>query len=163
PRRAARREGGCARGSSSRRWRCRCCCWSAPASRRAASRRRGARIRASTRATRRRSRWTSGRTRTTRRGGASSIASCSTRPESPRPYVYLPFFQAYLSRMVLHTRGSAPVDRLVEAARAHVTALDAELPILYARPMSGLLRGALLLFDLTAAMLFVFGAAGLAL
>ena len=95
--------------------------------------------------------------------GVAADVKYSRINESPRPYVYLPFFQAYLSRMVLHTRGSAPVDRLVEAARAHVTALDAELPILYARPMSGLLRGALLLFDLTAAMLFVFGAAGLAL
>ena len=83
--------------------------------------------------------------------------------ESPRPYVYLPFFQAYTARMVLHTRGAGPVDRLVDVARAHVTALDADLPILYARPMKALLRGALLLFDLMAAMLFVFGAAGIAL
>ena len=50
--------------------------------------------------------------------------------ESPRPYVYLPFLQSYRSSMILHTRGPAPVDVLVDRARAHVTALDANLPIL---------------------------------
>jgi len=83
--------------------------------------------------------------------------------EAPRPYLYLPFLQSYRSSMVLHTRGAAPVDRLVEQARAHVAALDADLPILYARPMSEMRRGALLLFDLTATMLFIFGVAGMAL
>jgi predicted permease len=83
--------------------------------------------------------------------------------EAPRPYLYLPFLQSYRSSMVLHTRSAAPVDRLVEQARAHVAALDADLPILYARPMSEMRRGALLLFDLTATMLFIFGVAGMAL
>src|SRR5207249_7360383 len=54
-------------------------------------------------------------------------------------------------------------DRLVEQARAHVTALDPDLPVLHARPMADTKRGALLLFDLTATMLFVFGVAGMAL
>jgi len=83
--------------------------------------------------------------------------------EPPRPYVYLPFLQAYRSGMVLHTRGSAPIDRLVEQARARVTALDPELPILVAKPMVSMVRGALLIFDLTATMLFVFGVTGMAL
>ena len=65
--------------------------------------------------------------------------------------------------MILHTRGAAPSDALVEQARAHVATLDADLPILFARPLSGGIRGALILFDLTATMLFVFGAAGMAL
>jgi predicted permease len=84
--------------------------------------------------------------------------------EAPRPYVYVPFLQAYRSSMVLHTRSAAtPVDRLVEQARARVAALDADLPILYARPMAEAIRGALILFDLAAAMLSVFGLSGLAL
>lgn len=83
--------------------------------------------------------------------------------EAPRPYIYLPFLQAYRSSMILHTRGVAPVDRLVDQARARVAALDADLPILYARPMAETTRGALILFELAAAMLFVFGAAGMAL
>jgi macrolide transport system ATP-binding/permease protein len=83
--------------------------------------------------------------------------------ESPRPYLYLPFLQSYRSAMTLHTRGAAPVNVLVDQARARVAALDPDLPILHARPMADAMRGAFLLFDLTAAMLFVFGAAGMAL
>jgi putative ABC transport system permease protein len=73
--------------------------------------------------------------------------------------------------MVLHTRGSSsasgaaavPIDRLVDQARANVAALDADLPILKARPMAESMRGAMMLFDLMATMLFIFGAAGMAL
>jgi predicted permease len=83
--------------------------------------------------------------------------------EAPRPYFYLPFLQSYRSGMTLHTRGAAPVNMLVDQARARVAALDADLPILHARPMANAMRGAFLLFDLTAAMLFVFGMAGMAL
>ena len=52
---------------------------------------------------------------------------------------------------------------LVDQARARVAALDPDLPILHASPMADATRGALMLFDLTAAMLFVFGVAGMAL
>jgi predicted permease len=83
--------------------------------------------------------------------------------ESPRGYVYLPFPQAYRSSMVLHTQGPAPADALVDSARAHVTALDANLPILYANRLSGRLNGSLIVFNLTATMLFIFGVAGMAL
>jgi predicted permease len=83
--------------------------------------------------------------------------------EAPRPYIYLPFTQFYRSSMVLHTRGPAAVDVLLEKARAHVASLDADLPILHARPLAEATRGAFMLFDLTAAMLFVFGVSGVAL
>jgi putative ABC transport system permease protein len=83
--------------------------------------------------------------------------------ESPRPYVYLPFRQAYRSDMILHTRGPAPDDVLVNQARAHVEALDPDLPILSARPLSGRIQGSLVFLNLTATMLFVFSAAGMAL
>ena len=83
--------------------------------------------------------------------------------EASRPYFYLPFLQSYRSSMILHTRGPAPVDRLVEQARADVAALDADLPILFARPMADTIRGALIVFDFMATMLFVFGVAGMAL
>ena len=83
--------------------------------------------------------------------------------EPPRPYIYVPFFQSYRGSMVLHTRGAAPVDRLVEQARAQVAALDPDMPILSARPMAAMRRGATILLDLMATMLFVFGAAGMAL
>jgi predicted permease len=83
--------------------------------------------------------------------------------ESPRPYVYLPFLQAYRSTMILYTHGPAPADTLVEQTRAHVVALDGDLPILYARPLADHMDGALMLFTLAATMLFVFGVAGMAL
>jgi ABC-type antimicrobial peptide transport system permease subunit len=65
--------------------------------------------------------------------------------------------------MILHTRGSAPADLLVDQARTHVSALDANLPILYAKPLEDRMGGALMLFNLMATMLFVFGVAGMAL
>ncbi len=83
--------------------------------------------------------------------------------EAPRPYLYLPFLQSYRSAMTLHTRGAAPVNVLVDQARARVAALDPDLPIVHARPMAEAMRGAFMLFDLTAAMLFVFGVTGMAL
>jgi len=83
--------------------------------------------------------------------------------EAPRPYLYVPFLQSYRSGMTLHTRGAAPVNVLVDQARARVAALDADLPILHARPMASAMRGAFMLFDLAAAMLFVFGVTGMAL
>ncbi|HZT76145.1 MAG TPA: ADOP family duplicated permease [Vicinamibacterales bacterium] len=83
--------------------------------------------------------------------------------ESPRPYVYLPFEQAYRSEMVLYAHGSAPADVVVEKMRARVAALDPELPIATARPLADHMKGALMLFDLMATMLFLFGGAGMAL
>lgn len=83
--------------------------------------------------------------------------------EAPQPYAYLPFLQAYWPAMVLHVRGTAPIDVLVDQARAHVAALDGDLPILYAKPLTERIRGSFVFFDLTAFMLSVFGAAGMAL
>ena len=83
--------------------------------------------------------------------------------ESPRPYVYLPFLQAYRPAMVLHSQGPSPIEVLVDQARAAVTRLDANLPILYAHRLDNRIKGATLLFNLTATMLLVFGATGMAL
>ncbi len=65
--------------------------------------------------------------------------------------------------MILHTRGPAPVDALVDRVRGRVAALDADLPIVAARPFTEIISGALIFFDFAATMLFVFGAAGMAL
>lgn len=83
--------------------------------------------------------------------------------EGPRPYVYLPFFQAYRATVMLHARGAAPVDVLADQARSWVTRLDADLPIVHAGPFTDMLRGAFLFYDFTATMLLVFGAAGMML
>ena len=65
--------------------------------------------------------------------------------------------------MILHTKGAASADTLVEQARAKVVQLDANLPVLDARPLADQINGATMLFTLAAAMLFVFGVAGMAL
>ena len=54
-------------------------------------------------------------------------------------------------------------DVLVNEARARIAAIDANLPVLYGRPLGDRMKGATLFFDLTASMLFVFGVAGMAL
>jgi predicted permease len=83
--------------------------------------------------------------------------------EAPRPYVYLPLLQVYRPTVVLHSRGQGSVDALIEHARQHVAALDANLPVQYGRSLVDRMKGALLLFNLAASMLFVFGAAGMVL
>ena len=99
--------------------------------------------------------------------GVAGDVKYSRIDEAPRPYFYLPFSQSYRSAMVLHTRGASAgmvaVDSLVAGARGHVERLDADLPILAARPMTRAIRGSLIFLDLTATMLLVFGAAGVVL
>jgi predicted permease len=95
--------------------------------------------------------------------GVAADAKYSRIDERPRPYLYLPFLQAYRPSMVVHVRGTAPVDRLLADTRRTLEALDPDLPIVSSRPMKDGIRGALIFFDLTATMLFLFGAAGMAL
>ena len=85
--------------------------------------------------------------------------------EAPRPYIYLPFLQAYRPAMVLHTRGSASssVDALVEHAREAVATLDPDLPVVSARSLADETRGALIFYSFMSSMLFLFGTAGIAL
>ena len=95
--------------------------------------------------------------------GVASDIKYSQINEPSRPYVYVPFFQSYRSGMILHTRGPAPVETMVEQARAHVAALDPDLPILFARPMIERTSAALIFLNFAATMLFIFGVAGMAL
>ncbi len=83
--------------------------------------------------------------------------------EAPRPYIYLPFQQSYRPAMVLHTRGTAPVEALVEQARQAVATLDPELPVVSARSLKEDTRGAFLFYSFMSSMLFIFGTAGIAL
>jgi predicted permease len=83
--------------------------------------------------------------------------------EPPRPYVYLPVFQVYRSDLLLHTRGPAPSEAQVARARAEIAALAPNLPLMFARPMDDEMRGATIFMNLSAFMLFVFGATGIAL
>jgi len=95
--------------------------------------------------------------------GVAADVKYSKITDPPRPYFYLPFLQAYRSAMILQIRGPAPVNALVEQARADVVALDGDLPILTARPLAELTEGAFIFFKLATFMLLLFGAAGMAL
>ena len=95
--------------------------------------------------------------------GVAADVKYSRLNEAPRPYLYLPFLQSYRSNMILHTRGPAASDVLMDQARAQVTALDPDLPILYARSLEQSTRGGVIILEFLATMLFVFGAAGMAL
>ena len=83
--------------------------------------------------------------------------------ESPRPYVYRPIEQAHSSVAILHVRGRSSDADVVSRVRAHLTALDPDFPSPSAAPLTDTRRVAVLLPELTAAMLFIFGAAGLML
>jgi predicted permease len=83
--------------------------------------------------------------------------------ESPRTYFYLPFAQAYGPLMTVYTRGPADTTVLLDLTRAHIAALDPDAEISLARPLSEMTRGSLWFIQITATMLFVFGAAGMAL
>jgi putative ABC transport system permease protein len=83
--------------------------------------------------------------------------------EPPRPYVYLPLLQSYRASMVLLTRSTASDEVMNERTRAKIAALDANLPILFVRPMRGQINGSLIFMRLAATMLSIFGLAGMAL
>ena len=95
--------------------------------------------------------------------GVAADVKYSRVNEAPRPYFYLPFLQSYRASMVLHTRGVSPVEVLVARARSRVTTLDGDLPILFARPLTEQIMGALFFLRFGAMMLFLFGTAGMAL
>jgi ABC-type antimicrobial peptide transport system permease subunit len=65
--------------------------------------------------------------------------------------------------MTLHTRGEGPVNVLVDQARARIAALDPNLPIISALPLAQATRGATIVLEFMAVMLFLFGTAGMAL
>ena len=82
--------------------------------------------------------------------------------EPPRPYFYLPFLQSYRPDMTLHVRATS-VDAVVKQVREHVTVLEPDLPIEYAKPLADRINGSTIFYKLTATMLSVFGLAGIAL
>jgi predicted permease len=83
--------------------------------------------------------------------------------EAPRPYVYLPLAQAHLPLTTLFVRGPADPATLVKVARSHVASLDPRLGIASAGPLTESTRASLMFFEITAVMLFAFGAAGMTL
>ena len=93
-----------------------------------------------------------------RRRGGREVSRIN---ESPRPYIYLPFLQLYRPNMVLHSRGRAGRRPRRRGARADRGAR--RQPAGAVRPLGERMKGATLVFNFTASMLFVFGVAGMAL
>lgn len=62
--------------------------------------------------------------------------------EEPLPYMYIPLFQSYLSRAVLHVRTAGDPAELAGAVRAAVRELDPALPLSDVRTLEEHLRGA---------------------
>jgi predicted permease len=81
--------------------------------------------------------------------------------ESPRPFVYVPFTQSYHPGMIVYARSVTGKATIVGDLRGHVSALDPDLTGDPVRPLSDVRRIALLAYQVTAVMLFVFGAAGM--
>ena len=65
--------------------------------------------------------------------------------------------------MMLHARGSVGAATAIDRVRAHIQAIDPELPIGDARPLSEQTRTTLLFLEMASAGLFIFGVAGMAL
>ena len=95
--------------------------------------------------------------------GVADDVKYLTINESPRPYFYLPFLQAYRPDMAVHVRVHGSVDAAAKRARELVAALDPNLPVEYARPLGERLKGATIFYRLAAAMLSLFGIAGMVL
>jgi predicted permease len=78
--------------------------------------------------------------------------------EAPRPYVYLPFEQYALAPMFVHVRGAGPIPALIDRARARVRSMDANKPILDARPLIEQTQLGLSVLAMAAGVLAVIGA-----
>ena len=78
--------------------------------------------------------------------------------EEPRPFVYLPFEQYAVVPMFVHVRGAGPTAALIEQVRARVRSIDANLPILDARPLIEQTQLGLSVLAMAAGVLLVIGA-----
>ena len=77
--------------------------------------------------------------------------------EEPRPYVYLPYGQLPLMPMFVHVRSRGEVHAAIPQLRARIQAMDANLPILYARPLSEQTETGFAILQVAAGVLAVLG------
>jgi predicted permease len=83
--------------------------------------------------------------------------------EAPTPYVYLPFAQAYGAIMLVHVRGAGDPSALAERVRQRITALDRNVPILDARPLTEQTNLGASIYEAAARVLAFVGMAAMAL
>jgi macrolide transport system ATP-binding/permease protein len=83
--------------------------------------------------------------------------------EEPRPYVYFPFAQTYVGSMYVHVRGSETAARLLDRVARQVRAVDANVPIVEAKPLTDQLRAGVGTYEVAARVLAFVGLAAIAL
>ena len=79
--------------------------------------------------------------------------------ESPRPYFYVPFSQAYSAfrGLTLEVRAAEPPAAVMERIRAHVRAIDPEVPIVESGTLAGQMRSAVSIYETVARVLSLIG------
>lgn len=77
--------------------------------------------------------------------------------EEPRPFVYLPYEQQPLMPMIVHVRTKGDVRPALPRLRERVQAMDANLPIVDARPLREQTEAGLVTLEGTANMVIVIG------
>ncbi|HEX7184295.1 MAG TPA: ABC transporter permease [Thermoanaerobaculia bacterium] len=77
--------------------------------------------------------------------------------EAPKPYFYVPEFQAYQSRMVIHVRTAGDPLEMVEPLRSEVRAMDPNIPLSAVKTMEEHLRLSVFAQRLAATFLGSFG------
>ena len=77
--------------------------------------------------------------------------------EEPRPFVYLPYRQIPLAPMFVHVRSRSEVAAAIPRLRARIQSLDANLPILDARPLREQTELGMSILQIAASVLAVIG------
>jgi hypothetical protein len=83
--------------------------------------------------------------------------------EEPRPYVYLPFSQAYVHAMAVHVRAVDASPALLERIRHHVRTADPNIAVLEAGMLADDTRLSFALYDAAARVLRIVGLAAIGL
>jgi putative ABC transport system permease protein len=77
--------------------------------------------------------------------------------EEPRPFVYLPYQQLPLAPMFVHVRSTSDAQTAIPRLRARIQSMDANLPILDARPLREQTELGMSILTITAGVLVVIG------
>jgi predicted permease len=83
--------------------------------------------------------------------------------ESPRPFVYYPLLQSYAPAFTIHARANGELSYAMRRVRDHVQAVDSTIPIVRSITLPEQTRVALLVYELAAAVLTMFGVMTIAL
>jgi predicted permease len=95
--------------------------------------------------------------------GVARDGKYETLNESPKPYMYVPLYQAFRPRVTLHVATSGDPIPLVPAIERQVRTLDPRLPVFDVRTMEEHLRLTVFMTRMAAILLGIFGALALLL